>query len=247
MPMDCAESLGALLKAGAVVGAVDRDRRTPLHWASEKTAERCMRMLLEEGSAVVDAVDWGGYSALHSAARVGSLACVAILLEKGADPELVAANGETPRDLAEDPDVIKALAPPKPASDDGPPSMKRKRNLSANSAALEASLPTLAEAFYQVAAKGDLAAVRKLCTPDAARGVAAQVATVLAAKVRVGEMHVSARTMTAHVELRIDTSKAVHQLVFDDDGLIASSELFNEMAASYTPVPVGAGHGPPSG
>ena len=147
MPLDAVESVSALLKAGAKVDAVDRDRRTPLHWASEKTAERCMRALLEEGGAEVDTVDWGGYSALHSAARCGSLSCIAILLAKGANPQLTANNGETPVDLAEDADVLKALAPPPEPEE---PTMKRKRTLSTNSAAIEASIPEAADKFYKV-------------------------------------------------------------------------------------------------
>jgi len=245
MPMDAVESAKALIEAKAAVDATDRDRRTPLHWASEKTAEQCLRLLLEHGAAV-DTVDWGGYSALHSAAKVGSLACISVLLEKGANPELVALNGETPLDLTEDADVMKALAPPPSAE----PSLKRKRTLSTGTAALEASLPMLADSFYKVAASGDLAAVRKLCTPDMARTAAQQVASVLAAKVRVGEMHTCTRTMTVHAELRIGTSKVLHHLRFTDDGLIATSELFTEMmdvSPSLLPTSPKSEGMPPSG
>ena len=34
--------------AGADVYAVDRDRRTPLHWAAEKGAEGCLTFLLDQ-------------------------------------------------------------------------------------------------------------------------------------------------------------------------------------------------------
>jgi len=215
MPMDAVESTAVLLKAGAKVQCVDRDRRTPLHWASEKSAEKSLRLLLGAG-AEVDAVDWGGYSALHSAARSGSIACIPILIEKGANPKLVANNGETPLDLAEDDETKKALSPPTESSD---ALRKRKRELSATSAMVEAMLPEKADAFYKVAAKGDLAAVRALCTTEAARNAAAQVAGVLASKVRVGQIHVSGRTMSVHVELRLDTSHAMHHLMFNDEGV----------------------------
>ena len=33
--------------------SVDRDRRTALHWASEKSAEKSLRLLLEDGGAEV--------------------------------------------------------------------------------------------------------------------------------------------------------------------------------------------------
>ena len=87
--------------------------------------------------------------------------------------------GETAIDLAEDDDTYKALAVRPPS-----PTLKRKRNLSTDSAAMEAALPTIAETFYTTASTGDLAAVRKLCTQDAARAAAQQVASVLASKVR---------------------------------------------------------------
>jgi len=242
MPMDAVDSASVLLKAGAKVQCVDRDKRTPLHWASEKSAEKSLRLLLEAG-AEVDAVDWGGYSALHSAARCGSIGCIPILLEKGANPHLVANNGETPLDLAEDEETKKALQPSVGAV------RKRKRDLSASSAMVEAMLPEKADHFYKVAAKGDLAAVRSLCTTEAARSAAAQVANVLSSKVRVGEMHVSGRTMSVHVELRLDTSRALHHLQFNDDGLIESSELYSEIPTDFSPQPsVTAGRAnPPSG
>ena len=41
-----------LTQAGAKVQCVDRDRRTPLHWASEKSAEKSLRLLLGAGAEV---------------------------------------------------------------------------------------------------------------------------------------------------------------------------------------------------
>jgi len=217
-----------------------------LHWASEKSAEKSLRLLLEDGGAEVDMVDWSGYSALHSAARCGTISCIAVLLEKGANRHLVANNGDTPLDLAEDDETKKALSPP--ADKEGPP--KRKRALSSTSAMLEASLPEKAELFYQVAAKADLTAVRAMCTSDAARTAAAQVAGILHSKVRVGQMHVSGRTMSVHVELRLESAKALHHLTFNDDGLIESSELYAEIPTDYSPQgphsPMGRAN-PPSG
>lgn len=59
--------------------------------------------------------------------------------------------------------------------------------------------------------------------------------------------------MTCHVELRIDTAKAVHALVFNDDGLICNSELYSEIPQAFAPAvsptagPLPAGFQPPSG
>ena len=45
-------------------------------------------------------------------------------------------------------------------------------------------------------------------------------------------MHVSSRTLTVHVDLTLDGgAKAVHKLVFDDDGLITTSDIFLAGAA----------------
>ena len=86
-----------------------------------------------------------------------------------------------------------------------------------------------------MAAKADLTAVRAMCTSDAARTAAAQVAGVLHSKVRVGQMHVSGRTMSVHVELRLESAKALHHLTFNDDGLIESSELYAEIPTDFSP------------
>ena len=72
--------------------------------------------------------------------RRSQVSCITILLEKGARRDLTANNGETAIDLAEDDDTYKALAVRPPS-----PTLKRKRNLSTDSAAMEAALPTIAE------------------------------------------------------------------------------------------------------
>ena len=76
-------------------------------------------------------------------------------------------------------------------------------------------------------------------------------------QVRVGEMHISSRTMSVHVELRLDTAKAIHALEFDDAGLITSSELYSELPTIIAPQmtreqrssgkPSAGGSQPPSG
>ena len=41
----------------------------------------------------------------------GSTSCIVVLLEQGANRHLVANNGDTPLDLAEDDETKKALSP----------------------------------------------------------------------------------------------------------------------------------------
>ena len=65
-----ASALTTLLAADPdALNSVDADGRTPLHWAADKAAERCMQCLLEEGKAAIDAQDALGFTPLHLAAR----------------------------------------------------------------------------------------------------------------------------------------------------------------------------------
>ena len=220
---DAVESVEALLAAGAKVDALDRDKRTPLHWAADRAAERSLKFLLEQTKAVVDATDYGGFTALHYAARRGaSGASIKLLLAKGANPNLAALSGETPADLAVDLEGKKALAPPA-----GSPAMKRKRSMSGGNINLESTLPTLVDAFYATVKKADLTAVRTLCVDALVDKVVKQANGVLSGTgVDVGTMHVSARTLSVHVDLTLKGKAAVHKLVFDDEGLIVASDVF---------------------
>jgi len=221
-PMDAVDSARALAKAGAKIDLVDRDKRTPLHWAADKGAERCVRFLLEEAGAAVDAVDNMGYSALHFAARRGVLSCVKLLLEKGANLNLATLSGENPSELASDEETRKALTPAKPSG------LKRRRSSSANGGLhMEGTLPTLAEAFYAAVAQGDLTAVRSMCAESVEDRVAAQASGTGALKGAIaGTVHVSSRTASLHVDLKLSSGAgAVHKLTFDEEGLITVSDI----------------------
>jgi len=225
--VDSLEAVKALVAAGARVDKFDHDKRTSLHWAAHRGADRVLKFLLDETDSAVDATDYGGFAATHSAARRGAVSVLKLLLAKGADPNLAALNGETPTDLAFDLETKRALAP---VEGDGKPSLKRRRSLSTDQANLEGELPALVEALYATVKKGDLAAVRTLCVDSVARKVAGQASGALSGALEVGAMSTSTRTQTVHVDLTLSaggaTTKALHRLVFGDDGLISASDLF---------------------
>lgn len=110
------------MEAGARADLADRDKRRPLHWAADRAAEGCVKILLEAG-VEFDAVDWAGYTALHYAARRSANGCVQLLLGAGADHRLLAMNGELAEDLAGE-SATKTLLKETGGS------MKRRRSLS---------------------------------------------------------------------------------------------------------------------
>ena len=223
-PMDAIESVKVLAAAGADLNAVDRDRRTPLHWAAEKGAEGCLAFLLEQSGVTVDAVDWGGYSPLHSASRRGSVGCINLLLAKGANADLAALSGETPAEVAGSAEAKSLLASKGSAS----PGIKRKR--SSGSIALEGSLPELADALYSaIAKKGAKEVYTSLCDEATGAALAKWAASVMKAGLTVGTKHVSTKTASVHTELTLGDrgkTKLLHQLTFDEDGLIVGSVVY---------------------
>lgn len=76
----------ALLAGGAEVGALDKDRSTPLHYAAMSPWPDLARALLDAG-ARINAQSSGGFTPLHNAALFGSPETVAFLLKNGAEPE----------------------------------------------------------------------------------------------------------------------------------------------------------------
>ena len=89
-----ADTLALLIEQGADVGAANRRRSTPLHWAVPDEAK--VRLLLDRGAGV-NARNVEGRTPLYLAASMGSGAsAVRLLLARGADPNLALAGGRTP-------------------------------------------------------------------------------------------------------------------------------------------------------
>ena len=86
----------ALIRAGAVVNARDRDGRTPLHWTQRSRSDGAYCRALIEAGADVDAADADGFTPLHLAVASDAPKCAEQLLEAGADVEAADAHGWTP-------------------------------------------------------------------------------------------------------------------------------------------------------
>ena len=103
---------------------------------------------------------------------------------------------------------------------------KRKRSLSTGRADLEGTLPSLAETLYKMVGKDDMIAIKTLCVDPVVKKLTSQAKGQLA-KAEVGSMHVSTRTCTVHVDLKLaGGGSALHKLTFDQDGLISASDIF---------------------
>ena len=95
--------ISLLLKAGARVDLVDKDRRTALHWAcmAKNHNPAVVTALLSATSAAsIDRRDRTGRNALHMAIANGNVALVKTLLDAGADPEKRTGSWESPKSLA---------------------------------------------------------------------------------------------------------------------------------------------------
>ena len=93
----------AILRDGAKVGEVDKDRydRTALHVAAASGRDAAVRAIASRPEAEVDAVDTRGWTPLHVAANGGHRGAVVFLLLKGANPHLeTAREGDSPLHLA---------------------------------------------------------------------------------------------------------------------------------------------------
>ena len=216
--VDAADSVRALLAAGAHAEAADRDNRTPLHWAADRAAEECLKRVLEAGVRV-DTTDYHGFSALHYAARRDAAGCVRALLERGADRALVAARGETAAEMTSDDELRRALHPA---------GLKRKRSLSSDSLRLEQEIPSLAEKVFAACQDGaDPSQLQSLCDAALWPSVQAEVAKPpLLSKgggrggLSLGQIHACPRTLTACVELKASGADSLMLLTFNQDGLI---------------------------
>src|SRR3954447_9680799 len=78
------ESVRALLKQGADVGAAQGDGMTALHWAAERGDADLADMLLYAGANAAAVTRIGQYTPLHIAAKSGSVAVARVLLKGGA-------------------------------------------------------------------------------------------------------------------------------------------------------------------
>ena len=87
--------VAALLAKGAKVGAIDRRKRTVLHYAAYRGRADVVKMLLAKG-AEADAKDYKKKTPLHLAAYKGRTAAVKLLLDKGAKIEALDYKGRTP-------------------------------------------------------------------------------------------------------------------------------------------------------
>lgn len=95
--------INLLLKAGARVDLVDKQRRTDLHGAcmAKNHNSSVVSALLSGGSfASIDRRDRNGKNALHMAIANGNVALVKTLLDAGADPEKRTGSWKSPKSLA---------------------------------------------------------------------------------------------------------------------------------------------------
>ena len=95
-----ASGVEAALADGADVNAVDRLRRTALHWACAERHELLVPILLRT-RADVNATDVNGFTSLHRACVNGHVAIVFQLLRAGARVDVTDELRRTPRAIAE--------------------------------------------------------------------------------------------------------------------------------------------------
>jgi ankyrin repeat protein len=98
-----------LVAAGAAVGATNRRRQQPLHYAVDggpgtphwdPPAQASTIGALIDAGADPNAVDMGGVTPLHRAVRNRCAAAVKVLLDRGADPRRKNKSGSTATQLA---------------------------------------------------------------------------------------------------------------------------------------------------
>lgn len=103
-----AERVKQLLDRGVKVNARDAEGRTALHEAALAGHAQTIDLLMENG-AKVNARDDHGRAALHEAALAGKLEAVVALLHGGASPKARDDEGNNALDLANTPEVRRAL------------------------------------------------------------------------------------------------------------------------------------------
>ncbi len=97
---DVANTIRALLEAGAQAGTADNDGITPLHWAAGHGMSDIIRLLIAAG-ANVNARDKFSYTPLHQAVSAGHLEAARVLIDAGADVNVRSSHGETALTVAE--------------------------------------------------------------------------------------------------------------------------------------------------
>ncbi|WP_349967099.1 ankyrin repeat domain-containing protein [Wolbachia endosymbiont of Armadillidium arcangelii] len=87
----------------------DNNGRTALHGAAFNGHLDIVKYFVDDKKVSLDQKDDNGETALHWAALKGYKDVVTTLLEKGANPLIKNKNGKTPRDLANDENIIQLL------------------------------------------------------------------------------------------------------------------------------------------
>jgi ankyrin repeat protein len=80
--------------AASIINKTDKDKRTPLHWASSMGLIEVVRSLCDKG-ADTEIRDEGGWTALMIASSAGRALVVEELLYRGADPAAANPRGQT--------------------------------------------------------------------------------------------------------------------------------------------------------
>ena len=89
------EIVATLLKHDLDVDQVDRDGRTPLHFATMKTHRGAARLLLEHGAAI-DPTDHDGRTVVHLAAEKNDAQLLQLVLGRAPRLDIADARGNTP-------------------------------------------------------------------------------------------------------------------------------------------------------
>ncbi len=84
------------LNAGSNIDALDRDKMSPLHYASFRGQMEIAELLIDKGANVNIKGQEGGVTPLHLAATKGNKEMVKLLISRGADVELTDKYGRKP-------------------------------------------------------------------------------------------------------------------------------------------------------
>jgi len=93
---------------GLKAAMVDKNGRTPLHWAADFGQVEVMEFLLSKG-ANVNATDKFGITPLLAAVYENHKPAVAFLVQKGANKKVKGSDGLTPFEAAESAEMKKLL------------------------------------------------------------------------------------------------------------------------------------------
>ncbi|WP_309386891.1 ankyrin repeat domain-containing protein [Cerasicoccus frondis] len=96
-----ADSISAVLDAGADVNHRNDDGRTALHLAASQNKPLIVKLLVTHG-ADVNAQDAVGFTPLFDAAQTGAISAGKALLEAGANPNVTTSDGQSPASIAKE-------------------------------------------------------------------------------------------------------------------------------------------------